>query len=138
MSEKNCCPKCGRKLEPSDVDGYKFVCFNCDENFYGFEAVEEQERVTLSDFVNGFNKGVVKFVECPDGFDDVVCRIGDGWFYFAGMSGEMRTPAEFIEEVGIESVLTMAYWYMENELKEIDADEVTYYEAVLMELREKA
>ena len=137
MSERNCCPKCGRKLEPSDVDGYKFVCFNCDENFYSFEAVEGPKPVTFSDFVNGFNKGVVKFVECPDGFYDVVCRIGDGWFYFAGMDGEMKTPAEFIEEVGIESVLTMAYGYMENELKKIDADEVAYYEAVLMELREE-
>lgn len=41
MSERNRCPKCGRRLEPSDVDGYKFVCYDCDENFYGFEAVGE-------------------------------------------------------------------------------------------------
>ena len=40
MSDMSYCPKCGRKLEPSDVEGYEFVCFNCDENFYSFEAVE--------------------------------------------------------------------------------------------------
>lgn len=40
MTERNRCPKCGRKLEPSDVDGYRFACFECDENFYSFEAVD--------------------------------------------------------------------------------------------------
>lgn len=40
MSERNSCPKCGRELDPSDVEGYRFVCHHCDENFYGFEAVE--------------------------------------------------------------------------------------------------
>lgn len=31
------CPKCGCKLVESDIEEYKFLCENCDENFYGIE-----------------------------------------------------------------------------------------------------
>lgn len=33
------CPRCGEFLSPSDVEGYPFVCHECDENFFAFEAV---------------------------------------------------------------------------------------------------
>lgn len=33
------CPKCGNRLHDSDVAGYEYVCYECDENFYSFEAV---------------------------------------------------------------------------------------------------
>ena len=32
------CPKCGHKLVKSDLEEYKFLCENCDENFYGIEV----------------------------------------------------------------------------------------------------
>lgn len=32
------CPKCGHFLEPSDLKEYKFLCKNCDENFYSIEV----------------------------------------------------------------------------------------------------
>jgi hypothetical protein len=34
------CPKCGNLLHPSDVVGYEYVCYQCDENFYGCEAID--------------------------------------------------------------------------------------------------
>ena len=33
------CPKCGKQLYTSDIDGYSFVCKECDENFYTMEVV---------------------------------------------------------------------------------------------------
>lgn len=33
-----CCPRCGSELSDSDVPGYRFLCTECDENFYTFEA----------------------------------------------------------------------------------------------------
>lgn len=33
------CPKCGGNLYPSDVVGYEYVCYECDENFYQCEVV---------------------------------------------------------------------------------------------------
>ena len=32
------CPRCGKPLSKSDVKGYEFVCYDCDENFYRVEA----------------------------------------------------------------------------------------------------
>lgn len=34
------CPHCGRILYPSQVDGYTYQCFHCDEDFYSIEAVD--------------------------------------------------------------------------------------------------
>lgn len=34
------CPKCGKQLYTSDIDGYSFVCEECDENFYMIETKE--------------------------------------------------------------------------------------------------
>lgn len=40
------CPKCGRALNFSDNSEYTFQCFECDEDFYAFEAREvEQPRL---------------------------------------------------------------------------------------------
>ena len=32
------CPKCGNFLKTSDIEGYGFVCDDCDENFYSIET----------------------------------------------------------------------------------------------------
>ena len=48
------CPKCGKALNFSDNPEYTFQCFDCDEDFYSFEAKEvEQGRV----------EGVVDYTE---------------------------------------------------------------------------
>lgn len=45
------CKNCGIELQPSDVDGYDYVCKFCDENFYDFEAVyEDDDAVTYVSF----------------------------------------------------------------------------------------
>lgn len=97
---------------------------------------QTSEEFGFNDFVHGFNIGIVQFVSCPDGFDDVVCKIGDGWFYFAGTDGEGLTPTEYLYEVGIENALSQAYDYLVDGLEEVDSEEVAYYKAFLMEHRE--
>jgi len=32
------CNRCGSRVYHSDVRGYPFVCFTCDENMYKFET----------------------------------------------------------------------------------------------------
>ena len=45
------CKNCGIELQPSDVDGYTYVCNLCDENFYEFEsAYEDDDAVTYVSF----------------------------------------------------------------------------------------
>ena len=36
------CVKCGNKLLVSDLKEYKYLCLECDENFYDFETLEER------------------------------------------------------------------------------------------------
>lgn len=36
-TDKNC-PRCGNKLLKSDLKDYKYLCLECDENFYGIEV----------------------------------------------------------------------------------------------------
>lgn len=37
------CKRCGSPLFRSFTEGYKYQCFNCDEDFYGFEQEGAQE-----------------------------------------------------------------------------------------------
>lgn len=48
------CPKCGKALNFSDNPEYTFQCFDCDEDFYEFEAIEkEQEKLEgIKDFTS--------------------------------------------------------------------------------------
>lgn len=51
------CPKCGRALNFSDNPEYTFQCFECDEDFYAFEAKEiEQPRL----------EGIVDYTELAE------------------------------------------------------------------------
>ena len=34
------CPKCGRNLYPSQIEGYVYQCFHCDEDFYAIEIAD--------------------------------------------------------------------------------------------------
>ena len=36
------CRRCGCKVEKSDNPEYKYQCFNCDEDLYGFEVRERE------------------------------------------------------------------------------------------------
>lgn len=36
------CPRCGKLLKPSDIDGYDYVCYDCDENFYLIETIGKE------------------------------------------------------------------------------------------------
>ena len=37
------CPRCGGPLFASDIDGYDYQCFDCDEDFYECEVRKENE-----------------------------------------------------------------------------------------------
>lgn len=38
------CPKCGKRLIPSDNPEYVWQCDECDEDFYSFEVLHEDEN----------------------------------------------------------------------------------------------
>lgn len=43
-SEQFQCPRCGKLLTPSHVQGYTFACENCCEDFYRFEVETRNEN----------------------------------------------------------------------------------------------
>ena len=38
------CTKCGKPLLVSDLKEYKYLCLECDENFYAFETMENKNK----------------------------------------------------------------------------------------------
>ena len=61
------CPKCGRALNFSDNPEYTFQCFECDEDFYMFEAKEmEQPRMEGVIDYTDLVKATMKIQEITD------------------------------------------------------------------------
>ena len=48
------CRRCNGKLEPSDLEDYEYVCFECDENFYEFETKDEVKAIIGSTQKNAY------------------------------------------------------------------------------------
>ena len=48
------CRRCNGKLEPSDLEDYEYVCFECDENFYEFETKDEVKAIIDSTQKNAY------------------------------------------------------------------------------------
>lgn len=83
------CPKCGKQLLTSDIEGYSFVCEKCDENFYTIEVKENMAdlfeiniEMTTDMFTENLEK--LRVVANKYNFDflghDDVCRLADfGW-----------------------------------------------------------
>lgn len=38
------CKRCGSRIYHSDVKGYPYVCFECDENMHSFETCKKIKR----------------------------------------------------------------------------------------------
>lgn len=73
------CPKCGQQLKPSDVDGYEFVCVECDENFYKFEAVENPSETGFRCPKCGQTEEFDAFAVVLNGRTHITA---DGWNYY--------------------------------------------------------
>lgn len=54
------CPKCGNTLDEERELDYPFVCHNCDENFYEFEAVSDSIDCKLMHFVHNELQACIK------------------------------------------------------------------------------
>lgn len=41
------CPRCGKELRTTDVEGYAFVCHECDENFLEIEVKDQKKTIII-------------------------------------------------------------------------------------------
>lgn len=82
---------------------------------------------------DGIRAKLVEFVVDPNMESGTVCRIGDSWFYFGGLTAEELSPEEYIANVPMEDIVREIYETLDafNGDEELQ-DEYDYYEAVLV------
>ena len=80
-----------------------------------------------------YNAGIVKLVEDPNGHG-TVCRIGQYWFYFGGLTAEENSPEAYIRDVPEEDILR-EIWETLNEFAQDFPTEYQYYESFLNECK---
>lgn len=106
----NCiCPRCGQQLYTSDIDGYSFVCKECDENFYGMEIKEIRGgRIELSVTnisVSQYKRHLKELQElvlqgkCDFlGYDDVCNFVDVGWNVMSSEK-QIRTVVDALSKI---------------------------------------
>ena len=83
------CPKCGKQLYTSDVDGYSFVCKECDENFYTVEIKEclaDYWEINFPASLDDWERNLSQWKEICDkyncdflGYDNIAELMDIGW-----------------------------------------------------------
>lgn len=94
----------------------------------------ERTRTEISAEVvrKGIDAGVVEFVVDPNMEFGTVAKIGDGWFYFGGLTAEEENPEEFLKNCDLDEVARDVAEVLRNFETE-SPDERDYYEACLRE-----
>ncbi|MCM1236683.1 MAG: hypothetical protein NC489_41935 [Ruminococcus flavefaciens] len=92
------------------------------------------KMITRNDVEKGYKDGAVRLIESPHG-DGTVCRIGENWFYFGGLTAEEHSPKEYEKYVPKEDIIQEIYDTLDDMRSDEDTfgDEYRYYEAVLAE-----
>lgn len=101
------CKNCGLKLSKSDVKGYPYVCYLCDENFYEIEAdtVEEGHQTYVSfSYVSEYSKVVPVVVRVQgslslNGFQDMREMWENAWDERHETLDYPDTDEEIVKEV---------------------------------------
>lgn len=82
----------------------------------------------------GYKAGIVELCESPND-DGVVCKIGEIWFYFGGLTAEESTVEEYKNCVPEEDIVDEIYGVLDDFRKDGEEflDEYLYYECFLRE-----
>lgn len=62
-------------------------------------------KITKDEIKNGLHKGVITLDVDPNMESGTVCRIGDNWFYFGGLTAEEMSPEEYRKNVPEEDIV---------------------------------
>lgn len=96
------------------------------------EKIKKLEPITMALLKKGYELGTVKLEQSPQS-DDVVCRIGDYWFYFGGYEAEGISTEEYRKVVPQDDILKEILASLEEIRDQISRTEYDYYSAVLHE-----
>ena len=79
--------------------------------------------ITKQMIENGLNQNIIKPVLDDDG--ELICKIGDGWFYFGGHEFENTDPSEIPFDVLVNEILCVLDDF--REVGDVYEDEYLYY-----------
>lgn len=129
------CPKCKKGLLKSDLPEYKFLCEHCDENFYNIEVGRYMYASKTSKEALDREMKVIEAIWnhtitfSNEGEGDIVCHIGDYWFYF--YEGELDPSSidtlNIHHKINILNLATMIREAIENS----EDSEYEYYCSIL-------
>lgn len=89
-------------------------------------------KITKDMIKRGYKQGLVKLVIEPNMESEVVCQIGDNWFYFGGITAEEKTVEEYKKVIPEETIISEIYETLDGFRDEFD-DEYMYYYYYLLE-----
>lgn len=89
-------------------------------------------KITQEQVRNGYRSGVVQLTVDPNMESGTVCRIGEHWFYFGGMTAEEESPEEYRKHVPEEDILQEIMSVLDGFEKD-EPDEYLYYYCILQE-----
>lgn len=88
--------------------------------------------ITKEMIASGIENQIIKFAVDPNMRHGTVCKIGDYWFYFGGLTAEEMNPEEYMQNVPIEDVVNEIFITLQNFAEdECFKDEYDYYKSVL-------
>ena len=88
--------------------------------------------ITKQMISQGLKEGCVNLIVDPNMQSGTVCKIGEYWFYFGGLTAEELEPDEYEKEIPHEDLVDNIADVLEA-FREDYADEYNYYEAYLQE-----
>ena len=82
--------------------------------------------------MRGIQTGVVQFITDPNMGYGTVCKIGDYWFYFGGITAEEMEPDEYVKKFSVEKIAGIVFRVFEEwRASGFFTDEYRYCFAVL-------
>ena len=89
-------------------------------------------RISIDMIMRGIQTGVVQFITDPNMGYGTVCKIGDYWFYFGGITAEEMEPDEYVKKFSVEKIAGIVFRVFEEwRASGFFTDEYRYCFAVL-------
>ena len=102
------------------------------------------ERITRKDIERAYDAGIIQIADMTQAegcMGDIICKIGEYWFYFAGAEGENKTAAEYVREVPKEDIISEIHEAINSEPINgetyEDSTECLYYRSYISEQLDK-
>lgn len=96
---------------------------------------EHELKITREMVRKGLSSGYIVLANIPESANETVCKIGENWFFFGGLTAEGLTPEEYRKAVPFEDIVNEIYDTLEafrqSNLDEFK-DEYNYYETFLL------